>query len=70
MEVAKTMCGFFNLTIPHFKIEQDTTPESFAKSWVDFCNEHNYDLRTYRPKMGWLNEDFENFKITVIAERI
>lgn len=54
--------------IPYFKIEQDLPYEDFLVEWIKFCIANGYDGETYKPKLGWLNEDFENFKITVIAE--
>jgi hypothetical protein len=62
------MNDFDRQGIPYFKIEQDCTPLDFLKKWISFCLENEYDMKTHTWQIGWLNEDFENFKITVVAQ--
>lgn len=53
--------------IPYFKIEQDCSNLDFIEKWIAFCLQNNYDIKLHTWKMGWLNEDFIDFKITVVA---
>lgn len=60
------MNDFDYQNIPYFKIEQDCTEEDFVFKWITFCQLNRLDMAEYKPKLGWLTEDFENFKITVV----
>lgn len=51
--------------VPYFKVDHDCTYEQFLIAWIEFCIKNKY--QNVKPKLGWLNEDFENFKITVVA---
>lgn len=56
------------MNVPYFKINIDYTDAELKTLWFKFCKEHNYDPNKYHPKFGYLENDFENYQMTVIAE--